>query len=467
MSDVKGRIDYISNPKRQEHLYATYQTEGATPEFWKNLARENQQDFRASGTEGNCIEARELIIALPENFTEYRADDVVRLFAKIFHERHGVECSAALHHNKAMTNYHIHLIFSERKLLECPKVKIASRNMFYDENGKHVRTKKEILGEDGNVREGCSIIPKGKVYESHLFTVKNEHFKSKAFTGEVKEMYTKLINNYVKDEAQKLSVFQPGGVYLPTKKIGKNNPKADEIRADNDARQEWNRTVDVALAEGVAENQVAGIKQKEITEKVSLSITENGRQPGLLRLIVIAAIHFLAEYVRKLQMSPKPKLEIDIEEFRQMEQVKEELDRQLALINHTERVELPKLEKDLQDIKGLFKGKEKKTAQNKIDQCKKRLSKQKDGLKKIVRESGYPTVKSFMDNYNRAYDIVAKYQRELKFWKQQTGQEKSVVKQVELKQKESVRAKLQRNVQLVTEREQNKRPALKKDRGAR
>ncbi|MZK44804.1 hypothetical protein [Dorea sp. BIOML-A1] len=24
LSDVAGRIDYISNPKRQEHLYATY-----------------------------------------------------------------------------------------------------------------------------------------------------------------------------------------------------------------------------------------------------------------------------------------------------------------------------------------------------------------------------------------------------------------------------------------------------------
>lgn len=56
LSDVAGRIDYISNPKRQEHLYATYQTEGATSEFWKNLARENQLDFKASGTAGKTIE---------------------------------------------------------------------------------------------------------------------------------------------------------------------------------------------------------------------------------------------------------------------------------------------------------------------------------------------------------------------------------------------------------------------------
>ena len=82
------RIDYISNPKRQEYLYATYQTEGVTPEFWKNLARENQLDFKASGSAGKCIEGREFIIALPESFVQYRADDVVRLFTESFHKRY-------------------------------------------------------------------------------------------------------------------------------------------------------------------------------------------------------------------------------------------------------------------------------------------------------------------------------------------------------------------------------------------
>ena len=207
LSDVAGRIDYISNPKRQEHLYATYQTEGATPEFWKNLARENQLDFKASGTTGKCIEGREFIIALPESFVEYEPDDVVRLFTDSFRKRYDVECSVALHYNKKMTNYHIHLIFSERKMLEHPEVKIATRNMFYDEQGKHRRTKKEILDEQGNIRAGCSIIPKGEVYESHIFTKKEEWFKSKAFTREVKEMFTEIINCHVKEESEKLSVF--------------------------------------------------------------------------------------------------------------------------------------------------------------------------------------------------------------------------------------------------------------------
>ena len=233
--DVAGRIDYISNSKRQEYLYATYQTEGATPEFWKNLARENQLDFKASGSAGKCIEGREFIIALPESFVQYRAGDVVRLFTETFHIRYGVECSTALHHNKTKTNYHIHLVFSERKMLEQPEVKIATRNMFYDEQGKHRRTKKEILDEQGNIRTGCSIIPKGEVYESHIFTKKEEWFKNKVFTKEVKELFTDTINCYVKEESEKLSVFQQGGIYLATKKIGKNNPKAEEIKADNAA----------------------------------------------------------------------------------------------------------------------------------------------------------------------------------------------------------------------------------------
>jgi hypothetical protein len=38
------------------------------------------------------------------------------------------------------------------------------RNMFYDENGRHVRTKKEILDENGNVRKGCKIVKKGEVF---------------------------------------------------------------------------------------------------------------------------------------------------------------------------------------------------------------------------------------------------------------------------------------------------------------
>ena len=69
LPNVKGRISYITSHARQENLYATHRTADST--FWSNLARESQQEFQRSGTEGKCIEARELIIALPEIYTEY------------------------------------------------------------------------------------------------------------------------------------------------------------------------------------------------------------------------------------------------------------------------------------------------------------------------------------------------------------------------------------------------------------
>ena len=203
---MAGRIDYISNPTRQEHLYATYET---NPEpFWDDLAKENQVEFFHSGRDGQCVEARELIIALPEQLMKLDPDALLKFFTEYFKRRYGVECSAALHQNKSMTNYHIHLVYSERKLRDEPVVKIASRNRYYDENGRHVRTKKEVSDENGNLRPGCRVIPKGEPYEHHMFENKIELFRKKTFLKEVKESYTDLMNRFLGDEERMMVLWK-------------------------------------------------------------------------------------------------------------------------------------------------------------------------------------------------------------------------------------------------------------------
>ena len=457
LSDVAGRIDYISNPKRQEYLYETYQTEGATPEFWKNLARENQLDFKASGSVGKCIEGREFIIALPESFVQYRAGDVVRLFTETFHKRYGVECSAALHHNKTKTNYHIHLVFSERKMLEQPEVKIATRNMFYDEQGKHRRTKKEILDEQGNIRAGCSIIQKGEVYESHIFTKKEEWFKNKAFTKEVKELFTDTINCYVKEESEKLSVFKQGGVYLATKKIGKNNPKAEEIKADNAARQEWNRKVDVALVEGVPEEDILKIKQEKITDETLQSIRTHGWLPDMFRQIIRGAKDFLQEVIFKFKLPPKPVPKIDLQEWKDMQKVMYDLQGQSREIKRTQQ-DISSLKKQLSELRGFFKSKERKSLEGKIElleDLEKRLHK---SMEQIVKREGYPNVQDFQKVYNKAEALIMEYNEELRAWKNQTEQKKE--NPLEQPKKASVLEKLHRYQQ--EGRQQPKRSVKKK-----
>ena len=301
----------------------------------------------------------------------------------------------ALHHNKCKTNYHIHLIFSERKLLPEPDIKIATRSVFYDETGKRVRTKKEITGEDGQIRKGYTVIKKGEIYESHLFTVKDDKFKSEPFLREVKEIYTDLINRHISDPEQQLKVFDKNSVYLPTKKIGKNNPKAAEIEADNTARQEWNRTADMALISGISEATILEVKQTEIHEKASQSIKSKSWLPNLFRGIVAKAKDFLQNLIREKDMPPKPTLDIDMVEFRHMRNLMIKVQDKAKEIKNLQDKVLPQLQQQLAD----------------------RLDKIPDTLK----ADGYPDVQVFMRTFREMESVVEQYNRDLAQWEYQVS----------------------------------------------
>ena len=503
LSNVKGRITYISSHAKQENLYTVYET--TERKFWRELAKCNQEEFAKSGTEGKCIEARELIIALPESFVEYPPDRLLKLFTEHFKQNYETECIAALHHNKRKTNYHIHLIFAERKLLDEPIIKIASRNMFYDENGKHVRTKKEILGEDGEIREGCHIIKKGEIYEKKLFTVKDERFKSNSFLDEVKCSYTDLINLYVKAEKQKLQVFQRGSVYLATKKIGKHNPKALEIEADNRKRQEWNRAVDMALISGIPVPQIMEVKQKRISEPIKSAISRKGSKPNLFAKVVTMAIEALElmietvlvkkykeslEQKEQLQKTDASDMETVIPETERKEvknkepeesrsepkqpemtrlaskypklyKIYNELEQQNNTIYKKEKQRSDK-KKELSEIKGWFKGRKKKELQEEIDDLTSQIRNMKDYLPKSVQKVGYRSVQEFLKDFKTAKSEYSQYQKAIAQWKQETGKEPEP-------QLHGVRAKLAANRKKIEQEQKNTQRARSqsKDRGAR
>ena len=464
LPNVKGRISYITSHARQENLYATYRTADST--FWSNLARESQQEFQRSGTEGKCIEARELIIALPEVYTQYEPQQVLTDFTEEFRRRYGVECVSALHHNKRKTNYHIHLIFSERRLLPEPDVKVASRSVFFDETGKRVRTKKEITGEDGQIRKGCTVIKKGEVYESHLFTAKDTRFKGEPFLREIKEVYTELINRHISDPEQHLRVFDKNSVYLPTKKIGKNNPKEDEINADNAARQEWNRTADMALLSGISEAKILEVKQTEIHEKASQSIKSKGWLPGLFRSIVNKAKDFLQNLIREHDMPPKPVLEIDMAEFRTMQKLMIKAQDKAKEIRHLQDTVLPKLKQQLADTKGIFKGKERKALTEQIQRTEKEIAEKLDKLPDVLKEDGYPDVQAFMATYRKAEAVVEQYNRDLAAWEREVRENRRPAEKERLTppEKKSIRDQLRRLQAEGRQRSQPKRKSHDRER---
>lgn len=77
-------------------------------------------------------------------------------------------------------------------------------------------------------------------------------------------------------------MFNNKDVYLPTKKIGKNNPKAEQIRRNNQVRMKWNSTVDEALFYQVPRKHIRTIKEEKILRNVNkFGKTETKKVGGL------------------------------------------------------------------------------------------------------------------------------------------------------------------------------------------
>ena len=89
-------------------------------------------------------------------------------------------------------------------------------------------------------------------------------------------------------------------MYLATKKIGKNNPKATEIEADNSKRTLWNQTVDRAIVTGVSKSEIMQIKKERITDKIVESVWLYGNRPNLLSSIIGTAIAVLELLISKV-----------------------------------------------------------------------------------------------------------------------------------------------------------------------
>ena len=481
LSNLSGRIDYITSDKRQENLYATFATTNERG-FWRQLARCNQEEFKKSRSAGKCIEARELIIALPESFKYYEPEAILDRFCRSFKRMYRVECIAALHHNKRKTNLHIHLIFAERTKLNEPVEKIATRSMFYNEEAKHVRTKKEITDVDGNVRKGCEVIAKGEVYERNLFGVKDKQFKKDEFLDEVKIQLTELINMMVPSEKEKLTVFQKNGVYLATKKIGKNNPMEKEIAEDNAIRQKWNATVDHALVSGVEKEDVFKIKKEHINERIKLSYDIHGYKPELFSSIVKTAITMLNILIDKVvsavktivekvipfslekkeptkpapkqeeqtpitnplvqpinapvkhTIPPRPQLTGLAAEYEQLSQIRESLKEQNKIIFEVEHNQaLLEIERD--DCSSMWQASKKRNLTEQIEVLNKRAERLKGELADIVKGYGFDTVENFYTEYNASLYAYRDYQSEVKEWDSKYGENSN---------KESIHDRLER-----------------------
>lgn len=221
LTNVKGRINYVTDKKRQENIVDYYNTTDDV--FWKMLAKENQERHREVKAGGKCCEARELIIGIPQN-SSITAEEICKDFKK----KYNVECTCAIHQNnkKGIINRHCHLIFSEREKLKEPQIteeRKATRTYYYDSKGN--KCKKE---------DAVKVVKKGTVLQKRTiryFSDKNDYFKSQKFIYDCKQFFLKeklgIDWSFEMDQQNK---------ELAEKHIGKNNPKEEYIRQNNNLK---------------------------------------------------------------------------------------------------------------------------------------------------------------------------------------------------------------------------------------
>lgn len=283
LTDVKGRIDYISNPLRQENLLATYDTAAdlLDGQFWDILAKESQDAFELYGQktrtviskktgeleekELSCVEAREIHFQLGnEVLDRLSPDEVLKTAIDSASAALGRPVAGALHYNKGMKSLHIHMVYPEREFLQEPAIKVAERNLFFDAQGKRRYKKSEILDENKQLLPGCRIVKKGEIYENRHFGPVDQKFSRKGWLKEFKSEWLLPLRNGELRGNVEITEYDPSTGMLPQMHVGKDKPPAiaEQIREYNRLVNEYNQY----LQDGIIEKQTAMDIQQFVME---------------------------------------------------------------------------------------------------------------------------------------------------------------------------------------------------------
>ena len=194
INNVVGRSDYISNPERQELIKLTGKSSNFEWEEYAQFEKINQKSKEKNN------EARELVIALPNEMSEKFSDEVLEEFShELAQELLGInrDYEFALHFNQAQTNFHMHLLFSERERATTREPKRYKRDMWFDkttnrmakanaENAELRYKKGEVMKDkEGNIR-----------YDDAPFTKKDKKFTERSWLKEHQKTIQKVLAEY-------------------------------------------------------------------------------------------------------------------------------------------------------------------------------------------------------------------------------------------------------------------------------
>lgn len=260
LNDVAGRVDYISNSDRQEHLVATYSS-NSDPTFWRELQIHCDRQAKEAGHDHGCG-GREFMTALANELSDMDPNELAKAISDSIKELTGTDNTVALHWNGKHTNFHCHVIVAENKEInEITYGAILTKNTYYDANGKRSNKKDCIDPETKELLPGCKLLKKGERKATvKRFGAKNEDLSSKSFLMAVKHNLAKLQNGLLKEDR---FTRKKAGLYLAEQHIGKNKTveQVEAIKEKNELVREWNNTID----------QIIETNDKELIENTEIA----------------------------------------------------------------------------------------------------------------------------------------------------------------------------------------------------
>lgn len=240
INNAVGRSAYISDQTHKQEEVLLHKA--AMVYGWQFYHEYELKHQKNAGQAQN--EAREILLPLPNELaSQYKGATTVEqkkkieiicdeLAKEIVGENHDYEY--AVHWNKARTNLHCHLMFSEREVVDLSLLeqKTYAKDIWHDPVthkltkkgvGVLVHKKGELMYRDGQ-----------PVYKTEPLSAKDTRFKEKSFMMQQKLAYQKVMSDYGFD----FDVNDNQTPYLAQKKLYKG-ASADYITA----AKEWNAEV--------------------------------------------------------------------------------------------------------------------------------------------------------------------------------------------------------------------------------
>ena len=261
ITNGRGSIKYITRTSKGEIL-ASYSTQ--TLQEWEVLFDFNQQKFAEEKEKGNwttaqknkagkdaqAIEAQMFVVALPNEMAQYPCKyngktinndmELAKAIANDWRSTYGTDCYVALHWNKEHTNFHAHILVSERTKKESPSIRRAKRNRYYNADGKECKKADAVR----IVHKGDIIGGQNELYESGKIDL-----KSKEALERIKEHYSKILGT----EMFKNDGYHLAQTHLP--RVNENSTvehleRVEELKQHNANIKEYNDLIDKLIESG-------------------------------------------------------------------------------------------------------------------------------------------------------------------------------------------------------------------------